>query len=115
MSTIVPFLTLLIGCGPSGPLFVNIQDVEVQLHGANGLQRRHLDGPSLEQASACLDATVEVDQAATESRQLLQKTYLLLIKDNSGVRNFEMITDHHLKGNGERYYENLCIHAIVEG
>lgn len=112
---LVPFLTLIIGCGPSGPLFTNIQDVEVQLHGDKGLQRRHLTGPALDQAAACLDTTVEVDQKATESRQLLQKTYLLLIKDNSGVRNFEMITDYHLKGNGEKYYENLCIHGIVEG
>ncbi len=107
-----PVLSILLGC--SGPLFDNIQGIEVQVVSPNGLRRSNLAGPELAAAIDCLTTqTTDVGVEATEKRQLLQTTYLLLIRDNAGIRNFEMLTDYHLKGNKERYYENKCVHEIV--
>ena len=109
-----PLLSILLGCS-EGPLFDNIQGIEVQVVSPNGLKRTHLELQGLDAGAACLDTqTTEVDQAATESRQLLQTTYLILIRDNRGIRNFEMITDFHMKGNKERYYENRCIYDLLK-
>lgn len=108
-----PLLSILLGCS-EGPLFDNIQGIEVQVVSPNGLKRTHLQDPELSSAASCLATTTnQVDVSETEKRQLLQTTYLLLIRDNQGIRNFEMLTDQHLKGNKDRYYENRCIHPIV--
>ena len=110
----VPLLMTLLGC-ETAPLFDNIQGIEVQVVSPNGLKRTSLDNTALVQGTDCLaNQTGQVDRAATEKRQLLQTTYLLLIRDNSGIRNFEMITDQHMKGNKERYYRNACIHGILK-
>ncbi len=108
-----PVLSILLGC--SGPLFDNIQGIEVQVVSPDGLRRSNLSGPELQAAVSCLTSeTADVEVEATEKRQLLQTTYLLLIRDNAGIRNFEMLTDYHLKGNKDRYYENKCINDMVQ-
>lgn len=108
-----PLLSLLLACG-EGPLFTDIQGIEVQVVSPNGLKRTHLDQTGLKVGIDCLNTTSQVTQADTEKRQLLQTAYLILVRDANGVRNFEMITDQHLKGNKERYYQNLCIHEILK-
>ena len=117
MSSFVPLLALLVACGglSSGPLFSNIQGIDVQVVSPNGLKKHTLDGAALNEGAACLQsATRQVDESTTQKRQLLQNTYLLLVRDDSGVRNFEMITDYHMKGNKERYYENRCIYPLLK-
>ena len=113
MLTIAPLLAMLLGC-QEGPLFTNIQAVEVQVVSANGLKRTELEQTGLNRVAGCLYNTSEVKQNATEKRQLLQTTYLMIVRDNTGTRNFEMITDYHMKGNKGRYYENACVHELVK-
>lgn len=109
-----PMLSILLGCS-TGPLFENIQGIEVQVVSPNGLKRTNLEQGALQEGIRCLDSsTVQVDQKATETRQLLQTTYLILVHDAKGTRNFEMITDQHMKGNKERYYQNPCIYGVVK-
>ena len=109
-----PMLSILLGC-TEGPLFENIQGIEVQVVSPNGLKRQNLEMQGLSEGINCLATqTRQVNQQATESRQLLQTTYLILVRDNRGIRNFEMITDQHMKGNKERYYQNPCIYPIVK-
>lgn len=104
---------LLTGCTQE-PLFNGIKAVTVQKISASGLQKAELTQTGLQKARQCLNQTTEVPQTATESRMLMQNTYMLIIIDNTGARNFEMLTDQHLKGNKQRYYENTCIAEIVQ-
>ena len=106
-------LTLLVGCGEA-PLFNGIDGVVVQHVSANGLNKTDLQQTGLKLASECLHTGVEVSMEATEKRQLLQTTYLLIIKDSNGQRNFEMLTDQHIKGNKGKYYEVACLLPLVE-
>ena len=46
-------------------------------------------------------------------RQPTSRGALLEIKDNRGIRNFELYTDVNLKGNKGKYYENRCILKII--
>lgn len=110
---IAPMLSLLIGCS-EGPLFENITGIEIQAVSPNGLKRTHLEQTGLRQGIDCLYTTSPTDQATTQKRQLLQTAYLILVRDAAGVRNFEMITDMHMKGNKDRYYENRCILQVIE-
>ncbi len=114
MLSFAPVLALLVACS-DGPLFSNIQGIDVQVVSPNGLKKHTLEGAALAEGAGCLQGnTKEVDEATTQKRQLLQNTYLLLVRDDSGVRNFEMITDYHMKGNKERYYENRCIYQVLK-
>lgn len=96
------------------PVFRGVQSVEFQASGADGLTRRHLANDELERAARCLETTVEVEPEAAERAPLARKTHLVLVGDDHGMRNFELLTDEHLKGNGERYYENRCIQGFVD-
>ena len=82
-------ISLLTGC-TEAPLFNGVQAVTVQKISAQGLQKANLTQTGLKLASECLDKTTEVDQSATEKRQLLQNTYMVIVTDASGARNYEM-------------------------
>jgi hypothetical protein len=106
-------VTALSGCVQQ-PLFSAIDAVTVQHVSANGLHKTELQQTGLKLTGRCLQTAVEVNLEATQSRQLLQTTYLLIIKDDIGQRNFEMLTDHHIKGNKGKYYETACLLPLIE-
>ena len=109
----ISLLALLFGCG-TAPTFKGISGVTVQAVSVNGLKRTTLEQTGLKKAIECLYTTSKVDAQASESRQLLDVTFLVQVKDNYGDRNFELYTDRHMKGNKGNYYENQCIHQIIE-
>ena len=106
-------LSLTTACLGEGPLFQGINGVTVQQVSPDGLKRRDLEQTGLVEATNCLYKSQEVNREATLERQLLQTTYLLIIKDRTGDHNFELFTDQHMTGNKGRYYQNKCILDIV--
>lgn len=94
-------------------VFTGVQTVEFQFHGKGRLQRRFVGPGELDSVARCLERTVEVGPEATVSHPIAQRTVLVLIGDETGIRNFELFTDVHLKGNGGRYYENPCLDEIA--
>ena len=112
----LPLLSGLLGLGgclPTGPTFNNITGITVQKVTADGLVNDELTDTKLQQTAQCLYQTQEVAEAGTED-MLLQETYLIQVKDNAGIRSFELYTRSNLKGNKGRYYTNRCIHKLVE-
>lgn len=103
---------LLAACGQSGPVFSGISAVKVRHMSTGGLSSTDLTGADLKAAVQCLGGTTEI--AANDADELLlTTTYLLVIRDRMGDRNFELYTENNLKGNKNKYYANPCIHKIV--
>jgi len=106
--------TALIGCVPEGPPFTNVQAITIQQISPNGLTKRDVESPKLlREMSSCLYTTQKVNEEHSQKRNLLQTTYLVDIKDNSGIRSFELFTDQHLKGNKGNYYFNKCFYTLI--
>ena len=103
---------LLSGCS-QGPVFTNVQGVTIQMFTHQGLQKAELQQTGLRMASECLARTGEVSQEATEKRALMQTVYMIIVTDENGTRAFDLLTDRHLKGNKNTYYENTCIIDVV--
>lgn len=105
-------LLALTACS-AGPTFVNIESVKIQRVGSGGLHSVELGLTETRDAVACLYETREVNAEAAQADMLLQDVYLIEVKDNAGVRSFELYTGRHLKGNKGKYYQNGCIHQII--
>ncbi len=110
----IVLVAALMGCAPPGPTFVNVEAVVVQQISANGLTKREISSKKmLRDVANCLYTTTQVTEEDSRSRNLLQTTYLIDIKDVHGIRSFELFTDQHLKGNKGNYYFNSCLHALI--
>ena len=97
----------------SGPVFSGITKVQVRHIGSSeGLTETEFDAKSQKKLIDCLYDTREVTEPET-ARELLQTTYLLVITDKAGDRNFELYTARNLKGNKGKYYANTCVLPIV--
>lgn len=103
----------LTGC-MSGPVFNGITKVQVRHIGSSeGLTETEFDAKTQKKLIECLaNGTREVTEVET-ARELLQTTYLLVITDRAGDRNFELYTARNLKGNKGKYYANTCIFPII--
>jgi hypothetical protein len=103
----------LSACGfQAGPVFRNIQNVKIRHIGPSGLTDTELDALKQKEMIKCLYQTTEVEEEET-LRDLLQTTFLLVISDAAGDRNFELYTQQNLKGNKGKYYVNRCVHPII--
>ncbi len=109
------FVTFLAACAPAGPTFVNVEEITIQQISPDGLKKSKIEGKKqLREAANCLYTTVKVNEAHSQTRNLLQTTFLIDIKDARGIRSFELFTDQHLKGNKGNYYHNNCIYRIIQ-
>ena len=115
MLPLASLLLILTGC-TGGPLFTNIQGVSVQRISRDGLKHTELDQTGLRDTSDCLYRTASVgsDDSGMAQRPLLQEPMFIMVRDNSGVRNFELFTDRHLKGNKGKYYVNPCLYDLIQ-
>ena len=66
--------------------------------------------------SECLLKTrlISSEDSDMGERPLLQEPMFIMVRDNSGVRNFELFTDRHLKGNKGQYYVNTCLYNLIQ-
>jgi len=104
----------LVGCAPDGPTFVNVEAITVQQISRNGLEKEPISSQAqLQEMARCLYTSQEVTEEHSQTRNLLQTTYLLDIKDTHGIRSFELFTDQHLKGNKGNYYANRCLYKLI--
>lgn len=112
LSVLFVALGALTAC-QSGPVFRGITKVKVQHIGSTqGLTTTPLDSVREKDLIKCLYQTREVTEDQT-LRDLLQTTYLLVISDAQGDRNFELYTAQNLKGNKGKYYVNSCVHPLI--
>lgn len=113
MTRLLLALALFAGC-QSGPTFSGVQSVKVQRVGGDGLHGVELGATAQRRAHDCLYTTTEVTEEAVGNELLLQDVYLIEIRDNAGIRSFELYTARHMKGNKGKYYLNDCIYKIIQ-
>jgi len=108
-------VVLLTACATAGPTFMNVEEITVQQISPDGLKKFQITKKKdLKEAAGCLYTTATVTEEHSQSRNLLQTTFLIDVKDTSGIRSFELFTDQHLKGNKGNYYHNTCIYKIIQ-